>query len=115
MEWKFGVETDFWSSGGINLYLTSLGEDYKSFYYTVKNGLLERHPKGEMEKATPLLSLNEIYGTLILRAMVGGLKNAGFVAEVDNKQRISAEAIASERENERDWLRKLVEKQLNEK
>ena len=43
-----------------------------------------------------------------------GIKEAGFVVEVDNAQRIASEAVSKEREEQIKWLRKQTENILKE-
>lgn len=51
-------------------------------------------------------------GELILQSLAEGLAKAGFVAEVDNAQRITAEARAKMLEADRQYFRQLLEKVL---
>lgn len=55
----------------------------------------------------PLFKLNKNDCADICSALTEGLKNFGYVAEVDNAQRISAEAISQERKSELDYFKEL--------
>ena len=100
-----------WDRDGADIYLLEYSQE-KSYYLTMTDGLLIRN---EMEEGTrpdkPFLTLN-LYTERILEAFTEGLKQAGYVAEVDNAQRITSEAVAEERKEQIGWLRGEIEKQL---
>ena len=105
MNYRFRVSHD-WASPSTKLYLWSTSDGYESFYHTIENGLLTRHPKDEGEGGEPFLTIpDSIRSEPFLDALVEGLRIAGYVAEVDNRQRVVAEALAEERKIEADTVR----------
>lgn len=114
MKYKCYIKSEVWNDR-YEIYLTSHQpmESDSCYYYTIKNGQLGQHKRkeGEIIKE-PLLKFTGEQGKNILSALVEGLKEAGYVAEVDNAQRITSEAVAKERKEEISWLRTQIEKQL---
>lgn len=84
----------------------------KSYSCQIKKGFLELNPKEDSERGEPFLNLGLVNERQFLSALVEGLKDAGYVAEVDNAQRITAQAVAEEREKEINWLRAELSKLL---
>ncbi len=108
--YKFYVDKR-WDVDGADIYLIEHTQE-KSYCLTMKDGLLERHFYEEGERPSKAFLTLSLFSEAILDAMVDGLKQAGHVAEVDNAQRITAEATAKERKEEIGWLRGLIEEQL---
>ena len=110
MKYRCHIKSEIWNDS-YELYLTGHQphEMDSCYYFTVKDGVLEAHKRkeGEMIKE-PLLRFTGQSAVNILSALVEGLKEAGYVAEVDNAQRITSEAKAEERKEEIEWLRKQV-------
>ena len=113
-EWVCRVE--YGPFGGFKLYLIRwYGE--KGYCHTFdNNGMavstefdpLSAAPISDLE---PLIVVSEQFGGhKMFQAIAEGLKEAGFVAEVDNKKRIAAQALADEREKELDYFKGLNEK-----
>lgn len=94
-----------WDKGGVDFYLRRINENYKRHDITIENGLLVCNPKEEFEIGTPFLTLSDDIAIPIMEAMVEGLKKAGYVAEVDNAQRITSEALAKERKEELEYFK----------
>ena len=112
MKYKCFVKQELWNDR-IELFLTGWNEtnDLAS-YYTIKNGELVGHKLKEGETIPESLLKTSGRNYQLLQAIVDGLKEAGYVAEVDNAQRIVSEATAKERKEQIDWLRTQIEKQL---
>lgn len=110
MIYKCFVKIEPWNDA-IEIHLLGHNIGEQPYYFNIKNSKLEAHKRneGEMLKE-PLLRI--MGKENILLALVEGLKEAGYVAEVDNAQRITSEAIAKERKEEISWLRIQIEKQL---
>jgi hypothetical protein len=112
MNFRIAIHED-WETEAIKIYGFAYNEDYKSFYLTIDGGYLKLNPKEEGEPAKEcMLQLTRNIQKPFLEALTEGLKKAGFVAEVDNTQRITAEARNQERKEQIDWLRKQIEGQL---
>lgn len=115
---RFNFTTDEWNGDDTTkVYMFCISDDYKGYYCTIKDGHLELHPKEENESAKePLLTLTRTDRNQVLKAMVEGLARAGFVAEVDNTQKIISEAVSKERAEQIAYLRgfneRLVDKIL---
>ena len=106
-----GAPNKRWDMDGAEIYLLEHTQE-KSYCLTMKDGLLERHFYEEGERPSKVFLTLSLFSEVILDAMVDGLKRAGHVAEVDNAQRITAEARNEEKEEQIGWLRKQIEKQL---
>lgn len=81
----------------------------KTLYHTVEDGKLISHElKVGVKPSIPLIEFSG-YGdhNEMLKAISEGLKRAGIVPEVDNKERITAEALAEERSKELSYFKNL--------
>jgi len=112
IDFKFHIKEE-WDSGDIRIYGVSYGAEYQGYYLTVKDGIIQFNPKeeGEIIKE-PFLTLTRHQPKRVLNALVDALKDFGYVAELDNKERITAQAIAEERKEQIGWFRKQIENQL---
>ncbi len=110
MKYKCFVKTGPWNNA-FEIHLLGHNTGEQTYCFTIKDGQLERHKREEgtvLDK--PLLRIGSQMG--VLEALTEGLKDAGYVAEVDNAQRITSEAKAEERKEQIGWLRTQIEKQL---
>ena len=83
-------------------------------YFFGNNGELKSESTKEFELLTnDTKHLMVIPNPEILQAFAEGLKKAGFIAEIDNSQRISAEAIANERKVQLDYFKNLNSQLIN--
>ena len=115
LDYRFHISED-WGFDGYKIYLSGVGAEYTSHYFTIKDGRLQVHDKEEGSIIPePLLVLTEHTGKQILQKLAEGLAKAGFVAEVDNKERITAQALAEERKEQIEYLRKFNEDIIREK
>ena len=110
MEFRFRIYRNPEFSDKVSLYLWAY-DGANSYSCQIKEGLLELSPKEDGEAGEPFLT-SGIDTSPVLRALTEGLKDAGYVAEVDNAQRLTSEAVAKERKDEIDWLRGEVSKLL---
>jgi hypothetical protein len=94
---------------GLNVYLVR-EENGQLFTHTIENENLVRHPHTAGDEYKSLLYLPAPFNKNILTAIAEGLADIGIVAEVDNKQRIVAEALAHERKEEVEYYKKQSEK-----
>lgn len=113
MRYKFFVASEgYYGYDGIKLYAFER-TDNGGYYLTLKDGKFERHPLQEGETAKKaLIDIPGMIAREFIPALLEGFAKAGFVAEVDNANRLAAEATAKERKEEIGWLRTLIEKQL---
>lgn len=88
----------------IDLYIWEFIEN-KSFSIVFKDGFLERIPKEEGEIGEKCITIPSVLSQIFMKSLVDGLADAGYVAEVDNAQRITSEALAKEREKELDFFK----------
>ena len=110
MKYKCFIINQPWNDA-VEIHLLGHNVGESGYYFTIKDGELERHKREEGGILdNPLLGFSGRND--ILPALVEGLKEAGYVAEVDNAQRITSEAKAEERKEQIGWLRTQIEKQL---
>jgi len=113
MKYKCFIRQEAWNDSA-DMFLLGYNEtnDYSSFF-TIEDGrLLSYKVEVGMEPAKPLFSITGQELRFVFPAIVEGLKKAGYVAEVDNAQRIASEATVKEMKEQIDWLRIQIEKQL---
>lgn len=111
MEFRFRISRHPIFSDITKIYLFGEREG-KNYCYKVKDGFLEESLYDTAAEPEPFLEINELFRGDLFNAFANGLKDAGYVAEVDNAQRITAQALAEEREKEISWLRTEVSKLL---
>jgi hypothetical protein len=113
MRFKFFVTSAGYEGfDGVKIYAFERTET-GNYYLTLKDGVFERHPLEEGCSAEEsFMTISGLIANELIPALVEGLAKAGYVAEVDNAQRLAAEATSKERKDEIEWLRSLIEKQL---
>lgn len=77
--------------------ITMDGSEFKKFKMV---------PKEEGEEGEIFFEVTSRIARGFFQAMAEGLAHAGYVAEVDNKQRITSEALANERKEQLEKLQK---------
>ena len=109
---KFAIVNDY-GFDGVEILGFATNENYKSFYLTIENGYIVYKERDEAERPKePFLRISGFNYKEILRALAEALDNAGYYPEVTNKEKIASQAIAEERKEQIDWLRKRVENAL---
>lgn len=99
-EYKFYIESRY-GGADADLFLIQFHGDKLFSYTTDENGCLEYEEIKQGQKPNrPLISFRFPSARPLLIALAEGLKNFGIVAEVDNAQRITAQALAEERERQ---------------
>lgn len=81
----------------------------KSYSCKFENGRLELTEVDQYARHDPIVTLDSIDASGILQGLAEGLAEAGYVAEVDNAERITAQAVAEERKEQIGWLRGSLE------
>lgn len=101
-DWNFYAYKNPYN-GGVEFFLIDY-RDIKPHCHTITKGKLERHEFEEFTKPKPLFAFSMTMVSAV-QSLVDNLAKIGFVAEVDNKERISAQAVAEERKTELDWFK----------
>lgn len=106
-KFKFYINNDL-GSDATNCYLLAWDMNENFYNCTIADGFLQvekREPNTKPSK--PFMAFRGLDGSRsILQAICEGLKDTGIIAEVDNAQRITSEAVAKERKDEIEYLRK---------
>ena len=83
----------------------------KTASLTIEDGKLKWVERNNGEQSVPLFEISEnIDVDVIFTALAEGLHQAGYYPEVDNRERITAQALSEERKEQVDYLRKQQEK-----
>jgi len=108
---KFWVEKDRYGLNRVELWLFGIGDNKQYVISFNEDGTIKETEYPENTAGRPpgkpvfTISGYSHLADKILKAMVEGLKQAGYVAEVDNAERITSEALAKEREKENEYLK----------
>ena len=106
IDFRFYITQD-WMSSEYKVYLGGLGAEYTSHYFTLVDGKLNVHPREEGSIIPDeLFTLDGNEGKKILQALAVELHRNGFVVESDNKERIVSQALAEERKEQIEYLRR---------
>ena len=113
-KFQFHVERSF-DQMAVNIYLVEYTNGKRAYYQVGKDGaligtMLKERDANFVDEVKPLLRLpfDPVHPEKeLLQAIADGLKEYGIVPEVDNAQRITAQALADERGKTIDYFKEL--------
>ena len=116
-KWRFHISKDDYGHA-MEAYLRFKTDRNTFIYYYINEGQLLAQEIGVegyklKDKPKPFFIFDVYDEKQILHAISEGLKEIGIVPEVDNKERITAQAVAEEREKELEYFKDINTKLID--